>query len=305
MDARVVVLTLLAGVLAGCTDFSDSGGDLQIRSLDVSAPEVGAGRFVLAVSVALDNEGGRSGPVNVTVKAYDAATGLLVGTATTSAGRLAKERTHAIEVRIDLPRANGYRLTVDVDEDDLLVYRTTVNAGNLANLEPNLYDTGLRVEVNDFRVLDTAGERTQVHAAVYLTNEGASDSRPLSLQVKAREQSTGLISDDNWVPVGAIRRDATRSINTTLGLSPGYNYDIEATLWDGDIIVERGSGEVLFAPKTTTSPGQSVVVTTPDLGDLAFDRGSGDSKSSKTPGLGFVAAALALVGVVFVRRRLA
>lgn len=305
MNARVVVPLVLAALLAGCTDFSDEDAALSIRSIDVSAPEVGAGRFVLAVHVTLDNEGGRTGDVNATVKAFDGSTGLLVGTAQTAAGRLAKDRTHAIEVRIELPRAASYRLSIDIEEEDQLVYRTTVNAGNLAALEPNLYDTGLRIAASDFRVLSTAGNRTTIQASIYLTNEGATDSRPLSLQVKAREDSTDLLVDEEWASVGAVRRDATDLVNVTLSMPDRYNYVVEATLWDGDIIVERGEGRVQFAPTATVDPGRNVVVSTPDLTDFQYDRGNSADSASKTPGLGLGMVAAALVALVALRRRTA
>ena len=310
MKRAVVAAFLLglSGMLAGCTDFSDDGNMLLVRDVDLAAPEVGAGRFVLEVTASIANEGGRSGAVNVTVKAYDSATGLLVGSASTAAGRFARDETRAVTVGIELARANAYRLRIDLEEGDELVHRADLEARNLDTLAPNVHDTGLRIAASDFRLLGTQGNRTTVQASVYLTNEGAVDSQPLSLQVRAREDKTSLVVDEAWTSVGAIRRDATRPVNVTLDLPAGYNYGVEVTLWDGDLIVERGAGRVQLGPVSTSAPTSGAVLTTPTLSDLRFDQGDSDraSKASKTPGVGVGVVAVALAGLaLIVRRRLA
>lgn len=304
MARSVVVPIVLAALLAGCTDFSGDGeAELSLQGIDVSAPEVGAGRLGLAIHLAIHNGGGRSDPVNVTVRAYDLATGLLVETSEVSLGRLAKERTHDADVPITVPRAAGYRLVVDVEEDDERVHRATVQASNLASLEPNIHDTGLRIAASDFRVLSNDDDRAQVLASVALTNEGTSVSRPLQLQVKAREDATGLVVADEWTSVASVGLDATKLANVTLGLPAGHNYRIEAILWDGDVIVERGEGRVQFAPTTTVPAGHDVVVSTPDLDDFVYDGGDGSSKSSKSPGPAIGLVLVGLVGLALLWRR--
>lgn len=306
MARTLVAFLLLASLLAGCTDFSDDGdSDLSVQGIDVAAPEVGAGRLGLAVHVALHNDGGRSGPVNVTVRAYDQSTGLLVQTAGLAAGRIAKHRTQDLVVPVTVPRAAGYRLVVDVDEDSELAQRASVEARNLAALEPNVHDTGLRIAASDFRVLSTSDDRAEVLASVALTNEGTSPSRALQLQVKAREDGTGLVVADEWTSVASVGLDATKLANVTLSLPQGYNYRVEAILWDGDVIVERGEGQVQFAPRTTVPKGQDVVVSTPDLTEFQYDRGGQSSKSSKSPGPAIGLVAIGVVAVALVRRRLA
>lgn len=301
---------LLSSLLAGCTDFGDDGGGLQVQGIDVAAPEVGAGRLTLAVLITLDNDGPRSKELNLTVKAYDGHTGLLAGNVSQEVGRMAAHKTRTFDVRIELARSAQYRLAVDVQEDGQLMYRTQVDARNLAALEPNTHETGLRIAASDFRLLATNATRAHVKASVYLTNEGAGESRPLTLQVRAREEKTSLVVAEQWTSVDAIRPDATRLANVTLDVPTGRDYGVEVTLWDDDIIVERGSGRIAFGPVTSTAPSTGVVVTTPDLGGLVFDRGAGDGyasdKSNKTPGPGVVLVAIGLLGAVLViRRRLA
>jgi hypothetical protein len=301
----VALLLCLSGLLAGCTDFGSDGAELSVQGIDVSAPEVGAGRLVLAVLPTIDNDGGRSGPLNVTVKAYDGATGLLVGSSDVAVGRIPKDQTRTLEARIELPRASGYRLVVEIEESGRLVHRAQLEARNLASLQPNVHETGLGIAASDFRLLSVANNRTRVQASIYLTNEGTESSRPLTLQVRAREEKTLLVVDEQWTSVGSIRRDATRPINVTLELPAGRDYGIEVTLWDGDIVAERGTGRVQFGPVATAAPPTGVTLTTPELTDLLYDRGAqGDtSKENKAPGLGLGLVAAAMLGLALVARR--
>lgn len=303
----LVALLLLAPLLAGCTDFDAERpvNYVFVQGIDVSAPEVGSGRLVLLVNTTVDNSMAPSGDLRLLTKAFDQSTGLLVQQVETPVPPLGKEETRIVSTRLDLARAPGYRLQVDLYQDDEVVRGAALDVGNLDSLEPNLYDTGLRIAAIDFEVLSTAGNRTSVRSTVYLTNEGRQGSRPLSLQLKAREVSTSLLAAQVWAQVGPVPLDATRAHNATLSLPDGYNYAVEAVLWDGDIIVERGVGHVQFAPATVVDPGQKVVVTRPDL-DHFIDGSPGASEdggenSTPGPGLFAILAVLALAAVL-VRR---
>lgn len=306
----MALAALLAASLAGCTDFDDPARQnyLFVHGIDVSAPEVGSGRITLLVNTTLDNEWAPSGDLLLLVKAFDRSTGLLVEQVETPTPALRKDETRIVPTPLDLPRASGYRLEVALFQDGKMVRGGNLEVSNLDRLEPNLHDSGLRIASMDFEVLDTKGNRTGVRATVYLTNEGTGGSRPLSLQLKARESSTGLLVSQVWAQVGPIGLDATRAFNATLSLPDGYNYDVEAVLWDGEIIVERGSGRVQFAPTTVVNPGQQVVVSRPNLDDFAGGSGDGaggdsDGGESETPGLALPLVLAVLVAVVLVLRR--
>ncbi|HUR25637.1 MAG TPA: hypothetical protein VM327_06460 [Candidatus Thermoplasmatota archaeon] len=302
----LVASLFLVALLAGCTDFDEGQENyLFVQGIDVSAPEVGSGRIVLLVNTTLDNSMARSGDLRLVTKAFDLATGLLVEQVETPVPPLGDKETRIVSTRLDLVRAPGFRLQVDLYQDQKMVRGASLDVSNLAALEPNLYDTGLRIAAMDFEVLDTRGNRTTVRASVYLTNEGREGSRPLSLQLKAREVSTGLLSAQVWARVGSVALDATRAYNATLSLPDGYNYAVEAVLWDGDIIVERGVGSVQFAPTTVVDPGQKVVVTRPNLEDFLDSGGeaSRDDSSNSTPGLSLLAVlAVLAVAAVLARR---
>ena len=299
-------LLFLVPLLAGCTDFDEGQENyVFVQGIDVSAPEVGSGRIVLLINATIDNSLARSGDLRLLTKAFDQSTGLLVEQVATTVPPLGKEETRIVSTRLDLARAPGFRLQVDLYQEEKVIRGATLDVSNLDRLEPNLYDTGLRIAAMDFEVLGTAGNRTTVRSTVYLTNEGREGSRPLSLQLKAREVSTSLLAAQVWAQVGSVAMDATRAYNATLTLPDGYNYAVEAVLWDNDIIVERGVGHVQFAPTAILDPGQKVVVTRPNLDDFAGGQGvSDDEDSASTPGPGLVLVLAALAVAAAALRRM-
>ncbi len=292
---------MAATLLSGCTDFDAGEGNIVVRGIDLSAPVVNSGSLLLVANVTLDSVSAASGDLVLSAKAYDSATGLVVQDVHRDVASIGKDKTSNVELGLDLPRADGYRIHVEVRRDGQLIQVAQITASNLGALQPNTHDTGLRVAGMDFEVLSTAGNRTDVLVTAYLVNEGTQDSRPLSLQLKARETSTGLLAAQTWIAVNPIGREETAAYNSTVALPEGFNYEVEAILWDGRIIVERGSGFVQFAPRTVVPPGTDIIVSTPDLDAFLRDRAQGDSGSAaKTPGPGLlvVAAALALAAVV-------
>lgn len=307
---RVAVLVLVAAslLLSGCFNEFDAASAVTVVSLDVAAPDVRSGVIGFRVLVGLDNGGDRSGPLRLELKAYDLGTQLLAGNLSREVGRLGADRTTTITLPIELPRTTGYRMEVDLHESDRLHRSATVSVTNVMALPPNVHETGLKVASLEFLVRNTTAQRTSIESKVYLTNEGAGDSRPLRLQVKAREVSTGLLSDEAWTDVAALPAEATRPVAVRLDVPTNYNYVVEAVLWDGEYLVERGTGNVQLLPTFTVPRDQEVVVTTPDLRDFVGGAGdsSDDEASEMTPGPSFVLLAAALLAtLVLLRRRLA
>lgn len=313
MRALVLVL-LLPLALAGCLrEDVDDPNHLRIAGIDVAAPRVTSGFATLVVNVTLDNGQGASGPVRVVVKAFDTASGLLVRTGEAAPGALPKDRTIAVSVALEVPRQSGYRLEVEAYEDERAVQSASVTASNLGALQPTLFATGLQLGPLDFLVRNVTGDRVAIDAAVYLTNEGAGPSRPLRLQAKAREVSTGLLSDEAWTAQPAVEMEATRAVAVPLEVPDGYNYEVEAVLWDGDHVVGQARGRVQLLPTFTRNTSEELVVTHPEIRDFVRDRAeearlredlAQRTEAARTPFPGAVLA-LAIVAVAagLARRR--
>lgn len=297
-------LLLTATLLGGCAGPGGHHG-LEIRAIDVSAPEVGAGHVTLAVNVTFQDASKASADDVVRVKTYDEATGFL---AHTDERRLAAglPAGRPVEVDVDLPRGGAYRLDVLVLHGDKEQATGRVDLRDLSRLQPTVNDSGLRIDL-DFQLLRVAGNRTDLQTTAYLTNEERAASHPMTLQLKAREVRTGLVAGQSWTPVGPVAPDATRAANATMDLALGRDYDVEAVLWDGDAIVERGVGRVALAslgpPSSAGSATGSAYGRDADslvLGSPSYAHGEGKNSS---PGLGLVAIVGALAAVGFVLRR--
>lgn len=299
-------LLLTATLLGGCAGLGGSSG-LEIRSIDVSAPVIGAGHVTLALNVTFEDAGKARDDHLLRVKTYDSDTGFL---AATTERRLSEglPAGEPVELRVELPRSGTYHMEVQVLRGDDQVASGIVHVRDLSRLHPTVNDSGLRIDL-DFRLLGLDGNRTDLRTTAYLTNEARTASRPLSLQLKAREVRTGLIAGEAWSGVAAVAPDATLAANATMDLALGRDYDVEAVLWDGSVVVERGQGRVALA---TLGPaggagGGAVRDSSGGAADLlvgepSFDSADGDNSA---PGLGLVGivAALAVVGVVLRRRR--
>lgn len=314
-------LLLTATLLGGCAGKDDPGDGLDIRAVDLSAAEVGAGHVVLAVNVTLEDASQAAIGDLVQVKAYDVSTGFLTRTEEKALAR-GMPALRPVGVEVELPREGAYRLEVRVFHGDEEESSAWVDLRDLSRLQPTLHDTGLRIGL-DFRLAAANGTRTDVLASAYLTNEARAGSRPLTLQLKARDLRTGLVTDEEWTSVGAVGPDETRQANATLNVALGRAYDVEATLWDGHVVVERGAGRVdLSSLQPVVSGGgagassgtSTASYTTGAAGGLIFDQpnianeggSNGDSdggNDSATPGLGLVAVAAALVAVALWFRR--
>jgi hypothetical protein len=266
---------------------------LRLADIDVAAPLVLSGTIVFAINITLDNTGGPSEPVRLVVKAFDTGTELLTSTNQSALAPLSKDETRTTEVRLDLPRVAGYRFEVSVYESKRIVQSGQTTVSHVAGLPPNLFETGLRIASMDFLVRNVSGSRVDIETSVYITNEGTEASRPLRMEVKAREVSTSLLADEASAEIGAVEPEATRPTNVLLDVPANYNYEVEAVLWDGDYIVERGTGRVQLLP-TFTKPAESeLVVSSPKLSDFIRAPGAGAGSESKAPGfewLGLVAA---------------
>jgi hypothetical protein len=263
-------LVVLLGMTAGClNEFEEPPTPhfLRVTNLEISPAQVLSQEVILNVTAYLDNRGGGdSGAARLQAKAFGEANGFLLAEAESVVGVVPGDTTRPVSMQVKVPREGGVRVDVVLYEDDLGRQTASIRASNLGSLEPEVLDTGLRVQDVDFIVRDVApgsnrtGARATIQTDLYVTNEGDRASEDLQVQVKAREVSTRLVSDVAWVGTGAIAPGATviRSVNLTV--PEGYNYAFEILTWRGEVIVARSEGVVQLAP-TYVKPTNTEVVT--------------------------------------------
>lgn len=306
----VLALVLSAG-LAGClNDFDEVRlNRVFISGIDVAAPAVGTGIVTLVANVTVDNREADSGPLTLLVKAHNTATGLLVATEEAEVGRIERDRSEATPVALRLPKEDGYRITALLFENEERRDQAVVQVSKVSALAVNVVETGLAVSGLEFLVENVTGSRVRIAAQVYLTNEGTDTSIPLRLQVKAREVSTGLLSDEQWADVEGIGVEATRIREVVLEVPDAYNYLVEAVLWQDEFVVGKGQGKVQLLPTFTIPKDEEIVVDKPVVedfiqrGESGGDRTYDSSEEEATPAPAAVLVVAALAATLFWFRR--
>ena len=232
----------------------------MITDIDISAERVTSTSVLLNVTTYIENNGnGESGEAELLLKAFDSASGLLVGESTTPAGSINKDRTVSVSQLIDVEREGGYRIDVVLFEDEKRLRQRSVQIYGIGDLTPNINDIGIRIQEMDFLVENVTGSRVTIGVDIYLTNEGDYTSEDLPLLIKAREVDAGLLADKVWITTGNIEKEKTIINSCNISVPDDYNYIVEALIWKNDTIVERGEGVVQLNPKYTIPKDGEIV----------------------------------------------
>ncbi|HWH07837.1 MAG TPA: hypothetical protein VNX21_01470 [Candidatus Thermoplasmatota archaeon] len=285
MRAVALLVLALPVALAGCLNEHAPPHHLRVLGLDVQPARVLSSDVVLNVTASLDNRGGgETGDVRLGVKAYSEEKGFLLAENESRVGVLPGDTTRAVSIHVTVPREGSARVEVTVFEDDQGQLSASVTARNLQTLEPEVFDTGLRISDVDFLVQRVDGNgnasRATIQTDLYLTNEGDDVSENLRLQVKAREISTRLVADVQWLETGGVQAGATviRSVNLTV--PDRYNYAFEILTWRGDVIIARSQDYVQLAPTFEKPKDTEVVTTDANVRDFLSPTMTPDSRGS-------------------------
>ncbi|MCD6207953.1 MAG: hypothetical protein J7J06_08210 [Methanosarcinales archaeon] len=262
---RKTRIMLLCGILlislttCGCLrDFEESR--LRVTDIDISPERVTSTSVLLNVTTYVENYGNEgSGEAKLLLKAFDSASGLLVGETTTTAGSIDKSKTLPVSQLIDVKREGGYRIDVVLFEDEKRLRQRSVSIYGIGDLTPNINDIGIRIQEMDFLVENVTGSRVTIGVDLYLTNEGDFTSEDLPMLIKAREVDAGLLADKVWISTGSIEKEKTIINSCEIAVPDGYNYIVEALIWKNDTIVERGEGVVQLNPKRTIPKDEEIV----------------------------------------------
>ena len=308
--ALLCTILIISLMTCGCLqDFEES--QLTIAETDISPERVTSTDVLLNVTTYVENRGdGESGDAKLILKAFDSASGLLVGVTTTSAGSIDKDKTLPVSQLISVEREGGYRIDVVLFEDDKRLRRQSLQISGIGDLTPNIHDIGIKVQEMDFLVENVTDSRVVIGVDLYLTNEGDSTSEDLSMLVKAREVDAGLLADKIWITTGSIKKETTIIRSCDIAVPDGYNYIVEALIWKNDTIVERGEGVVQLNPTRTIPKDEEIISDKIRVDDFmpeseARDYGGVTGGMEKAPGFTSMLAAITIMVAVLthVRRR--
>ena len=308
--ALLCTILIISLTTCGCLrDFEESR--LTIAETDISPERVTSTDVLLNVTTYVENRGdGESGDAKLILKAFDSASGLLIGETTTSAGSIDEGKTIPVLQQISVEREGGYRIDVVLFEDDKRLRRQSLQISGIGDLTPNIHDIGIKVQEMDFLVENVTDSRVVIGVDLYLTNEGDSTSEDLPMLVKAREVDAGLLADKIWITTGSIKKETTIIRSCDIAVPDGYNYIVEALIWKNDTIVERGEGVVQLNPKRTIPKDEEIISDTIRVDDFmpeseARDYGGVTGGMEKAPGFTSMLAAIMIMVAVLthVRRR--
>lgn len=298
---RWLFLAFVLLALSGCTGDSESS---SIEEVHVSASEVRTATVALDVE-AVVGAGITGEGWSLRVQVEDSRTGLLLASESVLLSKVDDARAGSFTIPVEVPRTANVRLEVQVLEDGIVEQQWQVRVQNLDLLAPDVQDTGVRVDHADLNVRAVTDGRVDLGATLYLTNEGATASSPLRAQVVARETTTRLVTDEEWIDVASVPSGGTMLARLGLDLPDEQAYSIETTLWQDAFVVGRTAESLEFG-KNGTAVARSV--------DLVYDAeedrvylGDGDSDAeddASAPGLPLVGLGAALlVAAVVVRKR--
>ncbi len=304
---HTLILILVCAVTvcsAGCLKESR----IAVTDMVVAPESVTAGQAVLNVSTSIENIFGFGADrARVLLQAFDTDTGLLVYESTRDVGVIGRGETVIVPCEMLLPRTGSYRIVAKVFEGRRQKAEGEITVSSLETLPTDSARTGVGVTGMDFIVREVTQGQAVIEADVYLTSLGAEPNPPLAVEVKAREADARLVADRQWTTVEEIQPGATVMRSVTLSIPDQYNYDVEVTLWRGDVIVERGLGHIFLAPGRTVDEGEDFVTKKIETGRFisshptATPPAAGPVRAA-TPGFEALIAITALVCLCVCRR---
>lgn len=307
LPALILLFLCLLAASAGC--LKDSS--VSVTGITIGAERVTGGEVALNVTTELQNYHGVSqGISSVQLKAYDTSSGLVAADVTDDAGFLGIRGSGSVSQTIVLPRKGSYKLVSTVFENGQRKGQGEMTVYNLERLTPDSQQTGLAITDIDFLVQKVAGDRVEIRTDIYFTNNGAAQSDPFEIEVKAKEEDARLLADKQRVPVAGIRPDATRVSMVTLSVPDQYNYVVEVLVWKNDTIVKRGEGNVRLRPGTQVDKDTQFV--TKEIETSKFVPSSGSAMMipapipTQSPGFSaplVIVALGSLAGLLVLRRR--
>ena len=336
MDTRTALLTaavaLLAAGAVGAVAAPDAVTDPRERSeppgrIDVAGSTVAPGDVrgetaELRLGTDLEHAGGTVENVTVRHRAIGAESGLLVDETTVDVGDVDFEGEATVNGTVTVEREGGYRIETVVFADGQRRQELTTRIAGVAALTPDYADT--QVGFTDgavwptiaVSVVEADNETATLSAAVSVTNRGDEASDDVDLRLYLRQAESNVIAAEAAETVGTVRPGRTDTVTATAEVPAGYNYYVDAALFDDDVLVDETQGVANLNPREAISANETVrdvAFSVEDFqrgedgaaGDAGGDGATagGDASDDSTPGFGPVAALVALVVAALTARR--
>ncbi|WP_292463670.1 PGF-CTERM sorting domain-containing protein [Methanolobus sp.] len=313
-EIRFVLILLIiasAAVSSGCLKDFEEQSNYGITDIEISADSIKSSYAELNVTAYIQNRGGNS-KENTTLlfKAFSQKTGLLELNQETKVGIIGKDSTKAVSETLVLPKDGSYRLILVLYEGEQKKADSRITINNLEDMPTDLQEVGIQIQGIDFMVKNVTAGRVLIENDIYLKNEGSKPTEDYKVLVKARETDAGLLADKKWTSTSTIEPEATAIRTISLTVPDSYNYVVEVSVWDGDIMVKTGEDYVQLNPEKVINKDQTVQsknIKTSDfvIEDVYEEEMPMDEMpvEEESPGFGSVMAIVAILSALIIVRR--
>ena len=299
-------------------------GDIRVAGATVAPGDVRGETAELRLGTDLRHRGSPVENVTVRHRAIGAESGLLVDETTVDVGDVDFEGERTVNGTVTVEREGGYRIETVVFADGQRREQQTTRVAGVAALTPDYADT--QVGFTDgsvwptvaVSVVEADNETATLSASVSVTNRGDEASEDVDLRLYLRQAESNVIAADATETVGTVRPGRTDTVTATVEVPAGYNYYVDAALFDDDVLVDETRGVANLNPRETITANETVRDVEFSVEDFERDDAAGDgagdgadrapsdaSTDGSTPGFGplVAIAALALAALTARRRR--
>ncbi|HLB72349.1 MAG TPA: hypothetical protein VJJ51_14995 [Candidatus Methanoperedens sp.] len=289
---------------------------LNIRDVDVRPTEVTSALVTLNITAYLNHAGGETTNASMLIRAIRSDTKLLAEQVSAPIPQIPETQSDKIikvSQELKVERSGGYELRILLFNNGSLLDSGSVSVAGLSALVPQTKRSGIVLNNIDFTVSGVSAGRVTIKSDIYLENRGPEASENLKLIVKAKEADSNLLADKKDSETGVIASETTAVKSVNLEVPDNYNYMVVVELWKGDVLINTWEKPVLLAP-TKTVPKESVEKKVDiEVSKFIREEGAppgaiggapaGEQPVRKEPGFEVLAAIVALMFVIALRRR--
>ncbi len=323
--AGVIGVVAAPGALDDPRDTDAPPGNIDLVDVIVDPGEIRGETATLDLVADLEHQGSTVENVTVRHRAIGSESGLLVDETTVEVGDVDQNGEMTVNGSVDVDRAGGYHLeTVVYVDGERRTERTTRVAG-VSALVPSYADANVGFSDSDIwptvavSVAETSEESATLSISTAVANRGDDPSENLELRVLLRQADSNVVADETSETVGSVRPGRTEAVTTTVEVPDGYNYYVDAALFDDDVLIDETQDVANLDPQETIDANETVEDVDFAVEDFAQDDVADDSEDAPrgdvvededdadadedTPGFGVAVAAAALILATLIARR--
>ncbi len=308
----LILLIIASAASSGCINDFEEESNYGITDIEISADSVKSSYVDLNLTSYIENRGADSkGNTTLLLKAFSQQTGLLELAQETKIDTIEKGTTKTVSQSVRLPKTGSYRLTFTLYEDRHRKADSRITISSLEDMPTDLQEAGVQIEGIDFMVKNVTDGRVVIENDIYLKNEGSKTTSDYRVLVKARETDARLLADKEWTSTSRIEPETTVIRTVSLTVPDNYNYVVEVSVWDGDVMVKTGEDYVQLDPEKVISKQETVQTRNIKTSDFVIEEVTEDEMPMEeeypveepSPGFGSVMALFALLSALIIVRR--